>query len=260
MKVHVYSIEGKPVDEIELPPIFNEELRPYVIRRAVLAHQTARLRPWGVDAMAGKRTSAETWGKGHGVARVRRVKGSRYPAAGKGAFAPHTVGGRRAHPPKVQKVLREHINRKERRIAIRSSIAATKEKRQVRSRGHLVDDIAELPLVVSDEIEGIKKVGRIKEVFHKLGLWRDVERAIDSKKVRAGRGKMRGRHYRQAVGPLVVVGQDKGIKLGASNLPGVEVVTVNNLNSERLAPGGVPGRLTLWTKSAIQKLTGGLFA
>lgn len=260
MKVHVYSLEGKPLEEIELPSIFNEELRPDVIRRAVLAHQAARLRPWGTNWMAGKRTSAETWGKGHGVSRVRRVKGSRYPAAGKGAFAPHTVGGRRAHPPKVQKVLRERINRRERRIAIRSSIAATKEKMQVRSRGHLVDDVAELPIVVSDEVEELKKVSRAKEVFRKLGVWRDVERAINSKKVRSGRGKMRGRRYRQAVGPLIVIGQDKGIKLGAGNLPGVEVVTVDNLNSERLAPGGVPGRLTLWTKSSIQKLAGGLFA
>lgn len=250
-------MDGKPVEEIELPPVFGEELRPDIIRRAVLSAQTARLQPWGTDFMAGKRTSAETWGKGRGVARVRRVKGSRSPAAGKGAFAPHTTGGRKAHPPKVGRVLYERINRKERQLAVRSAIAATKEKQLVSSRGHVVSGIPELPIVISDEFEGIKKAKQTREVLQRLGVWQDIKRVVQSRKVRAGKGKMRGRRYRQAVGPLVVVAQDRGIKLGASNLPGVEVTTVNNLNAERLAPGGVPGRLTVWTKSAVQKLAGG---
>ncbi len=260
MKVHVYSLEGKPVEEIEIPAIFDEQFRPDIIRRAVMAAQTARLQSWGPDWMAGKRTSAETWGKGHGVARVRRVKGTRYPAAGHGAFAPFTVGGRRAHPPRVEKVLRERINRKERRLAIRSTVAATKDKKLVSSRGHVFEKVSELPLVVTNELEGIGKASQTKEILLKLGLWQDVERVARSKRVRAGRGKMRGRRYRQAVGPLIVVGEDKGIKLGARNLPGVEVVKVGTLNAEQLAPGGIAGRLTVWTKGAIQKLAGGLFA
>ncbi|MCS7131613.1 MAG: 50S ribosomal protein L4, partial [Hadesarchaea archaeon] len=251
--------DGKPVEELELPPVFEEELRPDVVRRAVISAQTARLQPWGADVMAGKRTSAETWGKGYGVARVRRVKGSRYPAAGRGAFAPHTVGGRRAHPPKVEKVLHERINKKERRLALRSAIAATARRELVKARGHVIDDIKELPLVVSDEFEGIKKVGQAREVLQKLGAWKDVERVADSIKIRAGRGKMRGRRYRQAVGPLIVVNKNGNVKLAIGNLPGVEVVRVENLSAERLAPGGMLGRLTIWTKSAIQKLAGGLW-
>ena len=254
MKVHVYSLDGKPSEEIELSEVFEAEFRPDVIRRAVLAAQSARIQPWGADKEAGKRTSAETWGKGFGVARVRRVKGRRHPAAGRGAFAPFTVGGRRAHPPKVEKKLRERINKKERRLAIRSAIAATKDRKIVSSRGHAVDDIEELPLVVTDEFEGIKKTKQAKEVLKKLGLWSDVERVTASRKIRPGRGKMRGRRYRQAVGPLLVVGEDRGVGRAARNIPGVEVIPVSQLGAEQLAPGGVPGRLTLWTKSAIHKL------
>ncbi len=209
--------------------------------------------------MAGKRTSAHTLGKGHGVARVQRVKGSRSPAAGLGAFSPQTVGGRQAHPPKVERVLRERINKKERRLAIRSAIAATKEKKLVESRGHMVEKVPELPIIVVDEFEEIKKIKQVKAALEKLGTWRDVERVSASTKVRAGRGKMRGRRYRQAVGPLIVVGEKRGIELGAGNLPGVSIVNVKNLGAEALAPGGVPGRLTIWTKSAIQKLAGGMF-
>lgn len=254
MKTHVYSLDGKLDGEVELSPIFETELRPDVIKRAVLAAQSARIQPWAVDKGAGKRTTAETWGKGFGAARVRRVKGRRHPTAGRAAFVPFAVGGRRAHPPKTEKKLRERINKKERRLAIRSAIAATRDKKIVSSRGHVVDGVKELPIVVTDEFESINRAKQAKEILQKLGLWLDVERAAGSRKIRAGRGKMRGRKYRRAVGPLLVVSKDRGVGRAARNIPGVEIVPVNQLGAEQLAPGGVPGRLTLWTKSAIQKL------
>ena len=59
---------------------------------------------------------------------------------------------------------------------------------------------------------------------------------------------------KQAVGPLIVVVENKGLVNAASNVPGVDVTTVANLNTEMLAPGTHPGRLTLWTNGAIEKL------
>ena len=50
------------------------------------------------------------------------------------------------------------------------------------------------------------------------------------------------------------MGQDKGISKAARNHPGVEVVVVDNLNAELLAPGTHPGRLTMYTTSALEKL------
>jgi large subunit ribosomal protein L4e len=260
MNVHVYSAEGKQVKELELPNIFEEDFRPGIIKRAFLVARSARVQPWAPDERAGKKTSAETWGKGHGVARVRRVKGRRSPAAGRGAFAPFTTGGRRAHPPKTEKKLRERINKKERRLAIRSAIAATKDKKLVGSRGHVVDKVKELPLVVVDDFEKINKSKQARGVLEKLGLWQDVERVAGSRKIRAGRGKMRGRRYRRAVGPLLVISEDHGVRRAMRNLPGIDVIYVNNLNAEQLAPGGDPSRLTLWTESAIKKLAGGMFS
>ncbi|MEW6592470.1 MAG: 50S ribosomal protein L4 [Candidatus Hadarchaeota archaeon] len=257
MKAKVFSIDGQEVEQMDLPEIFETDVRPDLIKRAVISAQTARIQPWGPDTMAGKRTSAETWGKGHGTSRVRRVKGSRSPASGLAAFAPHTVGGRRAHPPRVEEVIRERMNKKERKLAIRSAISATKSKPIVASRGHAVDTVKELPLVLADDFEGLKKTSEVKVVLERFGVWKDVERVEASKKVRAGRGKMRGRRYRSAVGPLLVVAQDKGLLKGARNIPGLDVSTVASLNAELLAPGGTPGRLTVWTKGAIQKLAGG---
>jgi len=249
MKIKVYSLEGEAIDEMELPEIFNEEFRPDVIKRAVLSAQTARVQPWGPDPMAGKRTSAKSYGAGRGVAMVPRIKnGSR------AAFVPQAVGGRRAHPPRPQKNYHERINRKERRLAIRSAVAATARKDLVEARGHRIENVPQLPLVVDDELSMIKRTADTREVFRKLGIMDDIVRAKEGKKIRAGKGKMRGRKYRTPRGPLIVVGDDKGITRGARNHPGVDVVRVENLNAELLAPGTHPGRLTVFTRSAIEKL------
>jgi len=246
-------MEGEVKEEIELPAIFNEEFRPDLIKRAVISSQTARVQPWGSDPMAGKRTSAESWGSGRGAAMVPRIKNG-----SKAAFIPQAIGGRRAHPPRPQKVYHEKINIKERRFAIRSAVAATKDSNLVEERGHKVENVPQLPLIVDDDIESIKKTKETREIFKSLGIFDDVNRAKKNTKIRAGKGKLRGRKYKKAKGPLIVVSDDKGISLGARNHAGVDIVTVENLNAELLAPGTHPGRLTVFTKSAIEKL-GGLF-
>lgn len=253
MKIKVYSIEGKAKRKIELPGVFEEEVRPDLIKKAVIASQTARYQPQGVDWYAGKRTSAYSWGPGHGVARVPRVKGSRYPAGGRGAIVPQAVGGRSAHPPKVERKIRKRINRREKRKALRSAIAATAVKELVLKRGHRAEKVKSLPLIVEDKLEALKTARDSRKALEKLGVWEDVLRAKE-KKVRAGKGKMRGRRYKAKKSALIVVAEDKGIARAARNLPGVDVVTARELSVEDLAPGTHYGRLTVYTKAAIDKI------
>jgi len=246
----VFNLEGKNVGKIELPPIFNTALRRDVIKRAVLALQSNRFQPQGRDPMAGKRTSAESRGVNLGIARIPRIKGP----GGRGALAPGTVGGRIAHPPTSLKNIIKRIPKKEKRLAFFSAVAATASKNVVASRGHSVEDIQSFPLVVTDDIERLRKVKEIEAALIHLGVFSDIYRVKESRKIRAGKGKRRGRKMKQAVGPLIVISENKGIKEAAKNLPGIEVVTVNKLNVEMLAPGTHPGRLTIWTNSAIKKL------
>jgi large subunit ribosomal protein L4e len=253
MKVTLYSVKGKAKKKVELPGVFATEYRPDLIKRAVVALQSHRLQAYGSDPLAGKRTSAESWGPGHGVARVPRMKGSRYPAAGRAAFVPMAVGGRRAHPPKVEKRIYEKINRKERLKAIASAIAATAKRELVLARGHLLPEKLELPLVVENAFEKLSRVNEVKEFLAALDLLNDVERA-SKRKVRAGVGKRRGRRYKNRKSLLIVVGEDKGISRGARNLPGVEVVLARDLSAEHLAPGTHAGRLTLYTENALKVL------
>ena len=159
---------------------------------------------------------------------------------------------------RAEKNHHEKINIKERRFAIRSAVAATVNKELVEDRGHKVEDLEQVPIIVEDDIEEVKTTKQTREIFQKLGVYDDIIRAKEGKRIRAGRGKTRGRKYKKVKGPLVVVGEDKGISLGARNHAGVDVVVAENLNAELLAPGTHPGRLTIYTKSAVEKL-GGLF-
>jgi large subunit ribosomal protein L4e len=168
-----------------------------------------------------------------------------------GAFAPNTVGGRRAHPPKAEKILQKKINKKERKKAIRIGISATVIGDLVKSRGHIVPE--GYPFVLDTKFEDLSKTKDVIESLKSFGLEKELDR-IERKKVRAGRGKVRGRKYRAKKGPLIVVSKQGKIMKAIANIPGMDIVNVKNLNVEKLAPGEIPGRLTLWTVSALEVL------
>ena len=253
--VQIYNLQGKAVRRIRLPRVFRSPVRSDIIKRAVLSVQSGRYQPQGRDPRAGERTTATSLGVGRALSRVPRVKGRGSSASGKGALAGMTVGGRTAHPPRAEKRIVKSINNKERRLAIRSAVAATADEKLVASRGHLTDGVLNFPLVVVDEIQGLGKSSDVKEAFLELGLWSDVERVNNGIKVRAGRGKTRGRRLKEGKGPLIVIEEDKGIVKAARNFPGVNVALVRDLNAEQLAPGTHPGRLTLWSESALKELS-----
>ncbi|MCK5562612.1 50S ribosomal protein L4 [Candidatus Bathyarchaeota archaeon] len=248
--VKIFDLQGKPIGKATLPTVFATPLRPDVIKRAVLAIQSSRRQPQGRDPMAGKRTSAESRGTGLGISRMPRVKGG----GGRAALAPGTVGGRQPHPPTSEKKIIKRIPKKEARLALLSAIAATASKENVASRGHAIEDVLQIPLIITSSIQELTKTKEVEEALAHLGILSDIYRVKASRKIRAGKGKRRGRKMKQAIGPLIVVAENKGIFDAASNIPGVDVATVNNLNAEMLAPGTHPGRLTLWTNGAFEQL------
>ncbi|MBS3126175.1 50S ribosomal protein L4 [Candidatus Woesearchaeota archaeon] len=261
MNLAIMSVEQKPLGSRKLPPQFEEAFRPDIIRRAVLALQNLRRQPYGTSPVAGKRASAlmskrrrdynTTYGIGQSRTprKIMSHRGTRMNWAG--AFAPQTVGGRKAHPPKASKIWVQKINRKESRKALRSAIAASVSKEIVAARGHRLPE--NFPFIIESKIENMDKTKNVRDVLEKLGFERELERA-SVKSVRSGKGKMRGRKYVKRNGPLIVVENPEKIRKAARNLPGVLVVAVDRLNAEQLAPGALPGRLTLWTEAAINKL------
>jgi len=244
MNATVHTLEGEADGEIDLPEIFESEFRPDLIRRAVQAAQANRKQDYGADEHAGMRTPAESFGSGRGMAHVPRE-------GGRARRVPQTVGGRPAHPPKTETDHSLDVNDKERQKAIRSAIAATTDADLVSERGHEFDDDVELPLVVSDEFEDVYKTQEVVDVIEALGIAADVGRA-DGTKIRAGQGSTRGRKYRRKKSILFVTSEEPS--RGARNLAGADVTTASEVNAEELAPGTQPGRLTVWTESAIEEV------
>jgi len=247
MKANIIDLSGNQVGQIDLPAIFEEEYRPDLIKRAVLSAQANRLQPYGPHFYAGMNTSARSWGPGHGVSRVPRIINAR-----RAAGVPMAKGGRRSHAPQPNADKTEKINIKERKKAIRSAIAATTVPELVSARGHIFE--RELPVVVQNDFESLSKTSDVKKFLVAAGLWDDVERAKNGKTIRAGKGKVRGRKYKNRKSLLIVVSKDQGAGKAARNLPGVDFINADGLNAELLAPGTHAGRLTLWTEASIQRL------
>ncbi len=250
-KLNVYDLEGKVTGETNLPEIFKIEYRPDIIRRAVTAIEANARQPYAPSPTAGMRHSVSTWGKGRGVSRVQRLMGSSTAAQ-----SPNNVGGRRAHPPKVEKDLGKKINKKELMLGKLGALRATSEAVLVKARGHRFDEKLTVPIIVKDDFEEIKSTQDAVKALSSIGVYDDVQRAIDGKNIRAGRGKMRGRKYRIPRSLLVVVSKECKGGRSVRNLPGIDVVTPNALNASVLAPGGAPGRLMLVSESALVTIGG----
>ncbi|HJW96877.1 MAG TPA: 50S ribosomal protein L4 [archaeon] len=259
MKVPVYSLKGEVKGSRDFSRAFSEPIRTDLISRAVIAEQSGSRQPYGADPLAGKRTSAHYHGRrkvrhsmmNREMARMARIHGTGFMHM-TARFVPQATKGRKAHPPKVEKVWKREMNKKERMKALVSAVSATASRDYVSSRGHRIEGIKHIPLVVENGIESMDRIKEISGTLEALGLEREMERTKE-KKVRSGRGTARGRRYKRKRGLVIVVSELNGIERAARNIPGVDVVAVKDLRVEHLAPGGIPGRLTLWSEGAIER-------
>jgi large subunit ribosomal protein L4e len=253
--VKVLDMSGKPGDEIDVPSVFSTPLRPDLVQRAWWILHSHGIQPYGRDPMAGERTTAETGNPptGRGVSRIPRVKGAGSARSGQAGGVASTVKGRLPHPPRSEKVIYRKINVKERKLALDTAIAFTGDAHAVAWRGHKTGKL-KFPVVVSDDLEALEKTSALEIFLTDLGLTDELKRIYGGVKRRSGTARMRGRTTRKKVGPLLVVSNDRGVGKAAASIPGVEVVSVDSLSVLPLAPGGVAGRLTVWTASAVEVL------
>jgi large subunit ribosomal protein L4e len=253
-KIRIYNLDVKEKEVIDKPKIFNVKVRKDLVLQANEAFQSRNKQAQGRDPRAGLRNTAEGWGTGHGLSRAPRLKGSGYPTARNVGRVPFAKGGRSTHPIKAEKQLEKKINKKTRRLSIISAISASGDRYWVEKRGHLVKDVPEIPLVVDDKIQTIKKTEGVYSLLCDFGLRDELLKVKDGKKIRAGRGKSRGRKYKTKKGILIVIKDDFGIVKASRNIPGTDIIKIDNLSIEKLAPGGDPGRMIIWTQSAFKEL------
>jgi large subunit ribosomal protein L4e len=157
-------------------------------------------------------------------------------------------------PTKIWRKWHRKINLNQKRFAVASALAASALPSLVLARGHRIEQVPELPLVVDDSVQSVQKTKAAVAALKAIGAYADVEKAGESRKIRRGKGKLRNRRHVMRRGPLVVYNEDHGIQQAFRNLPGVELCQVDNLNLLQLAPGGHLGRFIIWTRGAFNKL------
>jgi large subunit ribosomal protein L4e len=236
-----------------LPAVFTAPIRNDIVHFVHTQVAKNRRQAQGVAVVAGKQVAAESWGTGRAVARIPRVGGSGTHRSGQAAFGNMCRGGHMFSPLKIWRKWHRKTNQNQKRHAVASAIAATAVAPLVLARGHRIEKIAELPLVI-DEISGLKTANLIKTLIT-LGCEDELRRCSESKKLRSGQGKLRNRRYVIRKGPLIVYNdEDHDVKRLAKNIVGVDVCNVNRLNILNLAPGGTLGRFVIWTDAAFNAL------
>jgi large subunit ribosomal protein L4e len=254
VSVQSVSKDAAAAGQVVLPGVFVAPIRPDLVQFVHSNMNKNHRQAYGVKPEAGHQCAAESWGTGRAVSRIPRVHGGGTNRSGQGAFGNMCRGGRMFSPNKVWRKWHHSINVTQRRYAVASALAASAIPALVMARGHRIETVPEVPLVIADDVQTVEKTQKALDILKAIGALTDVEKVKASVAIRRGAGKARNRRYVQRRGPLVIYGEDNGIVKAFRNIPGVDTCNVSRLNLLQLAPGGHLGRFCIWTKSAFEKL------
>jgi large subunit ribosomal protein L4e len=251
----VYSSgdKDKVVATVPLPQVFLAPIRNDIVQFVHTNMAKNSRQAYAVNRLTGHQHSAESWGTGRAVARIPRISGGGTNNAGSGAFGNQCRGGRMFAPTKIFRRWHRKINLHQKRFAVVSALAASAVPSLLLARGHKIENVPEVPLVVDDNIQLYAKTKDAVQFLERTSAIDDINRVNDSRAIRAGRGKMRNRRYVHRRGPLLILPDNKGVA-AFRNIFGLDIGNVNALNLLHLAPGGHIGRFVVWTKSAFEKL------
>ena len=256
MNAKVLEIDNKGSERtIELPSVFETPFRQSIIRKAYTNLASHAFQKQGRYPLAGEMVSAESRNTGLGIARIARARGEGFARAGQAAGVAGVRHGRASHPPESWKDIYKKINKKENKLALCSTIAATANKGIIETRGHKVKSIVDFPIVVSNDIESISKSKDLLRALISLGFEEELKRSKSSKKARSGKARRRGRRSKVATSALIVIGKDEGILRLSNTLPGIDIVKANNLSVLDFIPQSRAVRLTIYSENAIKELS-----
>eukprot|EP01084_Bolivina_argentea_P306645 529912_1 len=259
--VTVFNIAARPTKKfLPMPDVLLSPIRADLVNFVHTNMAKNNRQPYAVQnnegphgIRAGHQVAAKSWGTGRAVSRVPRVKGGGTHRAGQGAYANMCRGGRMFAPTKVWRKWHRKINTNQKRYAVCSAIAASAVPALVMARGHRIQSVDEIPLIIEKDFQSLKKTKAALNCLQSFHLSSELRRCKRRYK-RAGKGKMRNRRWKHRLGPLIIYYKDNGIVEATRNIRGVDHCNVFHLNLLKLAPGGHIGRLIIWTEDAFRAL------
>ncbi len=259
VKVAIIDKTGKKISDYDFK--LTGDIREDIFKKAVFSENSMFKQSYGSDPMAGKNHAINVSKRRKGFRSTYGRGGSRTPKKAMwsrgtqfrfvGAFAPNTVGGRKAHPPKAEKNIIKNMNNKEWLKALETGVLASFDRSIVESNGQRIP--SNYPFILDSSLEDLNKTAEVKTFLESIGFKDEIER-ISTRKVRAGKGTMRNRTYRTKRGPILVVSSiEKPLLKSARNIKGFEVVTPEFLMVSDFGMSEKPGRAVLFTKDAIEE-------
>merc|ERR1719453_140642 len=154
----VFNFENpaeKQAKGVKLGNVFSAPLRRDIVKTVHRDMAKNKRQAMGVKYEAGYDTAAISWGTGRAVARIPRVPGGGTHRSGQGAFGNMCRGGGMFNPNKTWRRWHRKVNVTQKRHAVACALAASGVPALVMARGHQIDEVPEMPLVISAEAEKI---------------------------------------------------------------------------------------------------------
>merc|ERR1719482_1751178 len=181
--VSVYEASGKmSAKDSAMPAVFSAPIRDDVVSFVHTAMAKNRRQAHGVFHLQGHQHSAESWGTGRAVARIPRISGSGTHRSGQAAFGNMCRKGRMFAPLRVWRKWHRKSNLNQKRHAVASALAASACAPLVMARGHRVEGVPELPLVL-DQLNGENTKGLLA-TLNRFGCADDLAKVRRSKQIR----------------------------------------------------------------------------
>lgn len=236
-----------------MPGVFSAPIRNDLVHFVHSELSKNRRQGHAVYFKQGQEHSAESWGTGRAVARIPRISGSGTSRSGQATFGNMCRKARMFAPLKIWRNWHRRVNITQRRHAVAAALAASAVAPLVMARGHRIQNVPELPLVI--ENLNAPNTKSLLSALNNFGLGEDLAKVRNSRRLRNGQGKLRNSRYVLSRGPLVIYGDDDTtLHRAARNLPGLDTCHANRLNIIQLAPGGHLGRLVVFTRSGFKRL------
>merc|ERR1719450_1945354 len=193
VSVYQHDDPSQKSKTVVMPRVLASPLRPDIISFVHSNMSKNKRQAYALSPKAGYGTAAESWGTGRAVARIPRVPGGGTHRAGQAAFGNMCRGGGMFSPTKVWRRWHRRVNVTLKRHSVAVALAASTLPPLVMVRGHKIDEVAELPLVVTDEAEKITKTKDAAKLLEGLGCQDDLGHASASRNARGGVAKLRNR-------------------------------------------------------------------
>nr|BAS01805.1 ribosomal protein L4A [Amorphochlora amoebiformis] len=229
---------------------FNKNYLKYshLIKRYYIIKKNSMIKNKYVKKFYGTLYSAKSWGPGRALARVPRIKGSGTIISGQGAINNICRGGRTYGVNKTKKKWGIKMNRKSKIKAFQASLISALIPSLLISRGHILSDIKNFPLIIEQLVEMIWDTKELILTIKGVGGYQEFCRSL--KKPKIGKKTYKFLNSTKSI-PAFIVDNKCNLIYLIRNMKNINIFRISSLSTLKLSPGGNLGRFCFFTENSF---------